>query len=241
MTIMKKAMTAVLCGLVLLGCGTKPAPAPAQTPEAPVSDSSQKAGGWTVNQDVRAAKIDPEVQEKFDKAMEGMVGSNLEIVAVLGTQVVAGTNYALLLKSTPVVLNAESHFAIGILYADLEGNAEFRNITDIDLGEKDFGTLNNEELAGGWTYCELEEDGTDTEHEEILKKACENHVGSNLTYITCLGTQVVAGTNYAFLCSATVVAPGAKPAPKIVYVYQDLEGKCSILDICDIDPAKYNN
>jgi hypothetical protein len=34
----------------------------------------------------------------------------------------------------------------------------------------------------------------------------------------------VAGTNYCFLCEATVVYPGATPYAAKVYIYQPLQG-----------------
>ena len=88
-------------------------------------------------------------------------------------------------------------------------------------------------LAGGWTPSA---DPAVTEDiREIVDKALEGLVGVNYVPVAFLGSQVVAGTNYAVLCQATVVYPGAAPSYVILYIYRDLEGNASILNIADFD------
>ena len=53
-------------------------------------------------------------------------------MALLGTQVVAGTNYAVLSKASEI--NQGSRWVIIYLYQDLEGNATVLNVTDVELG-----------------------------------------------------------------------------------------------------------
>ena len=88
--------------------------------------STGLAGSWTLANDVIPADV-------FEKAASKMMGAGYEVAATLATQVVAGTNYMLLCKITPVVPNAESHYAVVTVYADLSGNAEITNVTDIEL------------------------------------------------------------------------------------------------------------
>ena len=47
-----------------------------------------------------------------------------------------------------------------------------------------------------------------------------------------LGTQVVAGTNYAVLCRASEINKGRTLV--IVYLYQDPEGTATVLGITDL-------
>ena len=47
--------------------------------------------------------------------------------------------------------------------------------------------------------------------------------------------ETVAGTNQAILCQAQVVSPDARPYFVIVYVYEDLQGNVSLLNIADFD------
>lgn len=46
-----------------------------------------------------------------------------------------------------------------------------------------------------------------------------------------VATQIVAGTNYCFLCEATVVYPGATPYAAKLYIYKPLEGAPHITQI----------
>ena len=88
-------------------------------------------------------------------------------------------------------------------------------------------------LSGGWTPAA---DPAVTEEISVLMaKGLEGLVGVNYVPITYLGSQVVAGTNHAILCQATVVYPDAEPYYVIVYPYEDLEGNVSVLNIADFD------
>jgi len=83
-------------------------------------------GGWALANDA----IDPAL---FEKATGLLMGASYEAVYTLGTQVVAGTNYSVLCKITPIVPDAVSHYAVVTIYADLNGNATVTDVTDIVL------------------------------------------------------------------------------------------------------------
>lgn len=87
-------------------------------------------GGWEWT-DV-TEPVPAEALAAFDKAMEGFVGVGYKPVALLGTQLVAGTNYYFLCMATPVVPDPVSHWATVTVYADLAGNAEIISITALD-------------------------------------------------------------------------------------------------------------
>ena len=80
-------------------------------------------GGWTISEN-KAAALPEEVQAAFDKAYEQFTGSDLKPVAYIASQVVAGTNYTLLCKITPVTPGAASHYAVVTVYENAGGNAE---------------------------------------------------------------------------------------------------------------------
>ncbi|MEE1113629.1 MAG: hypothetical protein UHN88_00950, partial [Eubacterium sp.] len=75
-----------------------------------------------------------EAQAALDKALEDFTGSDIEAQALLGTQVVAGTNYAILCKQTVVAPDAEPAEVVAVIYQDLDGNAEFTDFLDIPEG-----------------------------------------------------------------------------------------------------------
>ena len=94
-------------------------------------------------------------------------------------------------------------------------------------------TAKEEIIDGGW---ETVEDGEiTTELQELFDKATEELEGVDYTPVKLLETQVVSGTNYKFLCDATVVSPDAETKQMIVTIYQDLQGNVEILDIQDAE------
>lgn len=97
-------------------------------------------GGWEATED---ASITPQAQEAFDKAMEKLLGVDYEPVALLATQVVAGTNYCFLCRGTVVTPNARPSYKLVYVYADLSGGAQILDIQDLVFGisESDDGSV----------------------------------------------------------------------------------------------------
>lgn len=95
-------------------------------------------GGWQ-DADNLPNMLTEDQQAVFDKALEGMTGVGYTPVAVLATQVVAGTNYVFLAQGTTVTANPVTHLYIIKVYADLQGNAEVMNIYGLDLREFNLG------------------------------------------------------------------------------------------------------
>ena len=87
-------------------------------------------GGWAIVP-AEANALPEDAQAAFDKAMETLVGAEYTPVALLGTQVVAGTNYCILCQISPVVPDPVPSWALVYIYADLEGNAEILNVYEL--------------------------------------------------------------------------------------------------------------
>ena len=101
---------------------------------------------------------------------------------------------------------------------------------------EDDGTLFGA-MTGGW---EAAADPTVTaELKALFDKGVEGLVGVNYVPLVYLGSQVVAGTNYAFLCQASMVVPDPVPEWAIVYLYRDLQGEISVLDITGFDVGAF--
>ena len=83
-----------------------------------------------------------------------------------------------------------------------------------------------DQLAGGWT---TPEDGAITAEAQAAFDKAVKPGGMAYTPVALLGTQVVAGINYAFVCIGKATAPNAKPAPYLVIVYADLNGGAKLL------------
>lgn len=88
--------------------------------------------------------------------------------------------------------------------------------------------------AGGWNVAD---DQTITDEvNNLFWRAMESYQTGTITIaytpVNVLGTQVVAGINYAILCKASEINKGTTWV--IVYLYQDLEGNASVLNIADV-------
>lgn len=88
------------------------------------------------------------------------------------------------------------------------------------------------EILGGWSSFDYEVTGV---ARAILKEALDGVIGVN--YVpSAFATQVVAGTNYCFLCTGEVVVPNAPRFPVLVYAFKPLNGKAHISEITKIKP-----
>ena len=205
--------------------------------------SEPVAGGWELF-DNKTNVLPEDVQASFDKASETFTGSELKPVAYVASQVVAGTNYMILCEAATTTEQPKTSYQMVIVYADLEGKAEITQMKEFDLTayvEGDSTEISAEKLAGGW---EPAEDRSSVvipqEAKDVFDKAVENLDGNELEPMALLGTQVVAGTNYAFLCFSTLQTEETINGIQVVTVYEDLDGNAEIINICTVDPADYN-
>lgn len=181
------------------------------------------AGGWTR---AESPVVTDEVKALLEKAVKDMSGAQYTPVAYLASQVVSGTNHAILCRIAPVVPEPKEKYGIVYLYEDLNGNAGIIEVKDFEA------ETNINDLDGGWAQAEtpvITEDAG-----AAFDKAMKNLVGVDYTPVALLSTQVVSGTNYCFLCEATVVYPGAETSYALVYIYADLEGNAEITQIVNI-------
>ena len=208
---------ALLALLSLTACGQK-------------SEAAQTVGGWTLTED---GAIDETAQAAFDNAMETLLGVNYTPVALLGTQVVSGTNYCFLCEAAVVSPDAQPYYAVVKVYEDLEGKTEILEIASMTpYGEVDENAGTAEAMPGSWTVPEDDEAGF-----AAFEKAAEGLVGASHTPIRVLGTQLVSGNNYCLLCRSIGVYPGAEPYYTLIMVYEKLSGEAEITDIVDLDAS----
>ena len=90
-------------------------------------------GGWSVVETEGAELVPAEATEAFATASEGYVGVSLNPIAVLATQVVSGTNYLVLCEGAPVTADPTPGLYLAEVYANLDGGAEFTNVSTLDL------------------------------------------------------------------------------------------------------------
>lgn len=106
---------------------------PIEPESAEVPPAGTLDGGWAIAEDQTVTEdINSIFFRGLDSYQTGTITVAYTPVALLGTQVVAGTNYAILSKASEI--NKGSKWVIIYLYQDLQGNASVLNITDVPLG-----------------------------------------------------------------------------------------------------------
>ena len=178
-------------------------------------------GGWTK---AESPAVTDAHRALLDKALGNLLGAKYVPVAYLGSQIVAGTNHAILCKTAPVVPTPTEVYAIVYLYEKLDGSVELTEIAQSDV-ETHTGT----QTLGGWSDAESPE--ITAELKALFDRATEGLLGVNYAPVALLSTQVVNGTNYCILCESTVVYPGAETAYAFVYLSKDLEDNAKVAEI----------
>lgn len=182
---------------------------PQNTPVPVESEAPSLVGGWTITKDIT---VSDEAKAAFDKALDGFTGVDYQPLALLGTQVVAGTNYCILCEAKVVYPDAVPYYALVYIYADLQGGAKILNIVSLDIGDiAETGEIRAAEdapaaLPGAWTV----------DHETNA-----NIEGG----ILHLASQLVNGTNRCILCEGG----------KLVFVNESLDGQTKILKTVNLD------
>ena len=86
-------------------------------------------GGWA---ETETPEMTDEAKTALEKACEALTGAEYKPVALLATQVVAGTNYRIICESRPAVPIPECGYVIVTVYADLDGNAEITDTIEFE-------------------------------------------------------------------------------------------------------------
>ena len=174
--------------------------------------------------------VTEELKKYFDEAISKLDGYNHTPVLLLGTQVVAGTNYCFLTTSTIQANNAAKEMKLTYINVDPSGSANFIKDTVLKLP----GVGEGGEKVGGWAYAESTVITDDIF--KVMEKATETLTGATYEPVAYIGSQVVAGTNHAILCKSrpSVAELNGATTYVLVYVYEDLQGKCEITETTDV-------
>lgn len=83
-----------------------------------------------------------------------------------------------------------------------------------------------------WTYnTKFKTPKMPKEAKNAFNKAIKNVSGATYKPVLYIGSQVVAGKNFKFLCYVTPATKGKKGSLKYVTVYKNLKGKCKVTSI----------
>ena len=194
------------------------------------------AGGWKINKKAPSYLTAGEKAD-FNKAKKDFTGVSYTPVFKIADQEVAGTNTAFFCKGETVTLKPKTSWKIVIVSKDLNGNASFTKIVDFDF--RNVKTRNSQyetkPIPGGWTYNRnaYSSKVLPASAKKIFKKAKSKYVGVDLTALALLGTQVVNGTKYRYLCQGKIMDAEGSVNLYVVDVWKKAGGKCRITD-CDV-------
>ena len=215
-------MTLVLsCAIMFMACGDKGSKQDVETTaknaetkdiETKVDnkeESSMEAptvGGWDNNNDSSPSE-NKEAMEAFDNATKDLDGYTYEVIAVLGSQPVAGTNYSYLCKGQVVAADVKPEYLIVNVYEDLEKNAEITAMVP------------PMENMDGWSYNEGSTALSDNKDvETAFNKAIEKLTGVSYEPIAYIAK---SDSQYAVFTKATTAAQNAKKSFVVMYINSD--------------------
>lgn len=162
-------------------------------------------GSWNVN-------VSTQMPQRIATAMsalsEQLIGAEYDFIAYLGSQVVNGTNHAVLAKQT--IVTGRDTANIVVLVFNEKPNEVKVTLVGVDR-------LVEGGLPMGGTVIEPSTTISD-EAASAWSEAFEGFVGSKVMPIALLGTQIVKGTNYIFAAEVTPVAPNATSKIAVVTV-----------------------
>ncbi len=204
------------------------------TEESQVQTENNDMTEWIVPE---STDITPELADLFSRAIDGLVGVGYTPKLYLGYLVSGGTIHCFLCESVVIVPDAVPYWSLVYVFEDTEGNATVTSMYVPQYSTSGDATVvkdNPAELMpGGWSACVEQDADIDALIQDGFPGTEEYNV-SLYTPKMALATQVVAGTNYAVLCETQ----GEKKDNKfwtIVYIYQDLQGGRSLINIARLD------
>ena len=177
-------------------------------------EKTPAAGGWTP---VVSPEISAELRALFVLALDDFVGSTVEPVAYLATQVVAGTNHLVLCRTAPVVPDPVETYSVVTLYEALDGTAKIIDVKDTGVETHVASAV----TAGGWaqTLPTIPDD---------LKERFVKAAGEGYELVALLSQQVVAGMNYCVLVEPEDGFAGPETKYSFLHFYVDLKGDVTV-------------
>ena len=178
-------------------------------------------GGWNINTSSTAMSKNAKAKAAFEKVTENINGVTYEPIAVLGTQVVSGSNYAVLCRKTPSNPSAASQVVVMYIYVSLDGNAKVTGFkTVIDESDKDGYTVN----AGKFAISNRRNRTVYNTYRKAVKDV------SGVTYkpVLYMGKRKESGSNYMLLCRTKDVSSDASYQWSIVTVNRSESGNAKL-------------
>lgn len=212
---------AVVFACALTACSSK-APDPGQEPSIEPTPDPGLAGAWEPYLYDYTTISDEGLLKAWAAAVEGTDNAGLAAVAQAATQVVAGVNHMILAQ------DADANWYLATMYVDLDGKSEVIDVVNFDMTrymDPEAEITEPEQLCGGWTVVECGDmNMLPPDVMDAYNAALEGLEGMTYAPIALLGSQVVAGTNYAVLASVAPVVEEPVPVLAVVCFYSGPDG-----------------
>ena len=190
--------------------------------------ADQISGGWSVSVTAGSLKLDKEARQALKKASETYTGAKLVPLALLGKQIVAGTNYCILCHSTTSTLKPVKSLCLVYVYQDLNNKAEITKIKTLKLKYKP---------AGGWKISNsVKKLAVESQAKKALKTAAKELVGAEYKPLLVLGRDN-SKKAYCLLCRCKKSDQAGTVSLSLVYL-RKVDGKFTIKGISDLKIAR---
>lgn len=196
------------------------------------SKQSPKLGGWSLVEENNTAMLEEDDANRIQTALKGS-GSNLEVLDLIATQVVAGVNYMYLTYGTPAGNTVPGYYFVTI-YEDLKGNCTIIGTTPVDVTDIQTGTPLGQGATGAWAVSESGKACMFADQNAQASFDAINNRSVMYNPVALLATQLVSGTNYKALCK------GKDMNLYVVTWYRDLKGNSSLTSAKCVNIGAYS-
>lgn len=160
-------------------------------------------GKWNVNV---SAAMPQKVASAVASLSETLTGAEYTPIVYLGSQVVNGTNHAVLAEQT-ILTGRDTTNIVILIFNEKDNDCTLVNIERV---------IESGSAFGGTTINTTIDIPTDIK--DIWDKAFEDRIGGKIEPFVFLGTQAVKGTNYIFAATVDPMTPNSEVSINIVTV-----------------------
>ena len=171
--------------------------APAPAPDVAVTVVE---GDWELNEEVPGTVLTDNQRALFEKAAKRLKGVELEPVAVIGEQIVAGTNSAYLCHMSGEQTGGQTVWGVAVVYKNLEGEAMVSAVREVDLADLRLTEPTDAAILGGWKAPETTAADTLPQKAQTAFDVATENRSERLIPVALLGTRELEDTDYCILC-----------------------------------------
>ncbi|MBQ6217812.1 MAG: hypothetical protein IJK53_10560 [Erysipelotrichaceae bacterium] len=238
---MKKLLTllmAVMMILTLSACNKK------QEPEVPAEEPADEGIHFTLSVEAGGSEEGLEIssagEENFLKIIEGTIGTNIlnctfengAVTSINGIDTKDGSKFEVYVNDA---LYTDSLDKLTVKEGDVIRIVHVPVAVETAPAQENGTPAAAADTLGGWQIHEYFEDRIKKDQKEIFDDAAKDLVGVGYVPLRVLATQIVSGTNYAFLCQGITISGVPEVNYYIIVVYHDLDGTNEVKAINKLD------